>query len=410
MNILINASNIKIGGGVQVTDYICNAIIEPSLLQVTNAKTSTYKQKFPEHKFFIVLSSYLSKTKEKLSLCNDIKVYTYDIKNNFTTLLLGRDCFLDDLIKENKVDCVITVFGPSRWVPKVRHLCGFAMAQLILRDSPFFSICSLREKFYWKYVFSISRKLLFQKCSKLFYSENKYISQKVESLFHNSQCFTITNYYNPIYENPKLWKNKTLNKFDGITLLNISSSYSYKNLQISLRVAKVLEERYPDFKFRFVFSVKKEDFLNSEYVKNGLNHPRGKKEKKMYDLSLEHFVFLGKVDLEECPSLYQQSDFVFVPTLMESFTALYPESFKMQKPLLTSDLPFAKGLCGNAAEYFSPLDAEDIAEKIYSLANNPNKQKELILAGEKQLLTYDNNTQRINKLLKRATGFFDKLA
>ena len=72
----------------------------------------------------------------------------------------------------------------------------------------------------------------------------------------------------------------------------------------------------------------------------------------------------------------------------------------MRKPLLTSDLPFAKGLCGDAAEYFSPTDAKDIAEKIYSLYNSPKRQQELIEKGEKQLLNYDNTPQRLRKLIK----------
>lgn len=392
MNILINASNIKVGGGKQVADYYCKALLEK--------KEGNIKQKFPQHKFFLVLSSYLNTTIEEVSLYPDIKTYKYDIKNNYSTLFFGRDRFLDDLVKKNNIDFVFTVFGPSRWLPKVKHLCGFAMGQLILRDSPFFSVCSFKEKFYWKYVFTLSRKFLFHKCSKIFYSENQYISNNVEKLFKGTKCYTITNYYNPIYDEVGAWQKKSLTKFDGITLLNISSAYPYKNLQISLRVAKVLKNTYPDFKFRFVFTVGKEEFLNNEYVKNGLNYSNGKQEEKIFDLELENFVFLGKVNINECPSLYQQCDMVFVPSLMECFTALYPESFKMQKPLLTSDLPFAKGLCGDAAMYFSPLDAKDISEKIYLLSQSTALQKQLITNGSKQLTTYDNNDSRIKRAIE----------
>ena len=91
---------------------------------------------------------------------------------------------------------------------------------------------------------------------------------------------------------------------------------------------------------------------------------------------------------------------VFMPSLMECFTAVYPESFKMRKPLLTVDLPYAKGLCQEAADYFSPTDAKDIAEKIYSLYNNKERQQELIEKGEQQLQTYDNTPQRLRKLIK----------
>lgn len=384
MNILVNASNISLGGGIQVTDYFCKALVK-------NTK---------QHNFLFVLNSCLSDTIKEISLYTDIKVYEYNIQNDFSTLFFGRDKFLDYLVEKNNIDFVFTIFGPSRWVPKVKHLCGFAMGQLILRDSPFFTICSFKEKVYWKYVFTLSRRFLFQKCSKIFYSENQYISYNVEKLFKGAKCYTITNYYNPIYDTPNLWQKKTLTKFDGITLLDISSPYPYKNLQISLRVAKILKDKYPNFRFRFVFTVEKEEFLNSEYVRNGLNYAKGKQEKKIFDLDLENFVFLGKVSIKECPSLYEQCDMVFVPTLMECFTALYPESFKMQKPLLTSDLPFAKGLCGKAAMYFSPLDAKDIAEKIYLLAKNTQLQKQLVSEGSKQLTIYDNNDKRVSRAIE----------
>lgn len=294
---------------------------------------------------------------------------------------------------------MFSVFGPSRWIPKVRHLCGFAMGQLVLQDSPFYSVCSLKQKIYWKFLFFYSRKFLFHRCSKLFYSENEYISDRVEQIFKNTKCYTVTNYYNPIYDTPEKQTTKPLPYFNGITLLTISTAYPYKNLQISLRVAHILKTKYPNLSFRFVFTCQKEEFLDCEYVKRGLIFKNNKKEEKIYDLDLENFVFIGKVDLKDCPSLYEQCDMVFLPSLMECFTALYPESFRMQKPLLTSDLPFARGLCGKAAEYFPALDAEKIAQTIHQLANNTSRQKELIKQGLRQLSLYDNNTQRMETVM-----------
>ena len=67
------------------------------------------------------------------------------------------------------------------------------------------------------------------------------------------------------------------------------------------------------------------------------------------------------MDITECPSLYEQADVMFQPTLLECFSATYPEAMKMQRPIVTTDIEFAHGLCGPAAHYYSPLSAEDAA-------------------------------------------------
>ena len=69
------------------------------------------------------------------------------------------------------------------------------------------------------------------------------------------------------------------------------------------------------------------------------------------------------MDISECPSLYRQSTFAFQPTLLECFTATYPEAMRSGKPIVTPDLEFARGLCGGAAVYY---DAER-TDKIISL-------------------------------------------
>lgn len=365
MNILINATNLKSGGGLQVADSFCRG------LKSLNSK----------HKFFVFLSDELSNTKQAIENNPNITAYTYNIQNTIKTLVFGRDEYLDSFVEKEHIDFVFTVFGPSRWNPKVKHLSGFAMSQLIMRDSPFFSVCSLKNKLYWKYLFPLSRKILFQRSAKLFYSENPFISKQVEQIFKGSKCYTVSNYYNPIYDNPQQWKEKPLPPFNGLTLLCISSYYPFKNLEIAIEVSKYLNANYPDFNLRFVFTCKQEEF---SYFDNKVK---------------DNILFIGRVDIEECPSLYSQCDLVFMPSFMECFTAVYPESFKMKKPLLTSDLPFAKGLCADAAEYFSPTNAKDIAEKIYSLFNNKERQQELIDKGEKQLLNYDDNETRVRKII-----------
>lgn len=365
MNILVNATNLSAGGGLQVADSFCSTL-------------DLYKQ----HKFVVVLSSYLKNTLEKIRTYENVDVFEYNIKNNISTIIFGRDKFLDSLVIEKEIDTVLTIFGPSRWNPrKVFHLSGFAMSQLVLKESPFFQIISKKEKLKW-FLGNKVRKYLFARSTKTFFSENETISERVEQLLNKTKCYTITNYYNQVYDEPILWKEKLLPVFNGVTLLNISTFYPFKNLTISIDIARILKSRYKDFHFRFVFTCKETDF------------PKIDEELK------EYFMFLGKVAIEECPSLYEQSDIVFQPTLLECFTAVYPEAMKMEKPVLTTDLDFAHSLCGDAALYYSPLSAEDAAEKLYLLATNKNEQDKLIANGKKQLKAFDTYTARSEKIIR----------
>ena len=360
MNILINCTNLKAGGGLQVADSIC--------CQLSG---------FTQHQFWVVLSSGLTNTKKKIADYKNVETISYDVRNSLNTLLLGRDSFLDSLVKDNHIDAVLTVFGPSRWIPKAKHLCGFARAQLLLTDSPYYSHLSLLEhmKFMlWTWAF--------KRCSKCFYTENSLISDMLPQLLGNVDVYTVTNFYNQVFDNPSQWSRSVkLPAFQGITILCISSNGAWKNLKITADVSRLLKQRYPSFLFRFVMTLSEDE---AYFVTDDIK---------------EHFCLIGKVDVSECPRLYEQADVMLMPTLMECFTATYPEAMRMEVPIVTTDLDFAHGLCGDAACYYEATNAEAAAEAIYKVATDMEYAKQLTDEGKNQLLKFDNYAQRTEKLI-----------
>ena len=88
-----------------------------------------------------------------------------------------------------------------------------------------------------------------------------------------------------------------------------------------------------------------------------------------------------------------------MPTLLECFTATYPEAMRMEVPIVTTDLEFARGLCGDAACYYSAIDAEACAEAIYKVATDKEYAAQLVANGKEQLKKYDNYEQRADKLI-----------
>ena len=146
-------------------------------------------------------------------------------------------------------------------------------------------------------------------------------------------------------------------------------------------LAEYLEQKHPDFNFRFVLTCKEAPFELPDYLRN-------------------HFVFVGKVDVSECPNLYEQSDIMFMPTLMECFTATYPEAMRMEVPIVTTDLEFAHELCGDAACYYSAVDFKAAAEAIYEVATDVTYRSQLTAIGKEQLKTFDSYEQRAEKLVE----------
>ena len=362
MVFLINASNIRGGGGQQVADSICGLLY-----------------RYPEHKFIVVLSFAFKTTKDRFGNYDNVEYYQYEIKKSFRTLLTGRDSFLDRIVEKYHVNAVLTVFGPCMgWKPRVAHLCGFARPQLVLTDSPFYQTYNWKDKAYLQYL-----RFLFKRCSKIFYTENPYISELAKKKLGKVEVHTVTNYYNQIFDSPEKWCLRELPKFDGCTLLTISTNNPHKNYKIIPKIALYLKTNHPEFKFRFVLTIKREDLKDSP------------------EEVVDNILFLGWVDISECPGLYQQSDIMFMPSLMECFSATYPEAMRMDKPIVTTDLKFSKGLCADAACYYSSVDAVSAANAIMKVSSDKDYGKQLVEKGKKQLKSFDTYEQRADKLIQK---------
>ncbi len=365
MRILINASNLGGGGGIQVADSICR-----------------YLSRYSNHLFVCVLSSAFDNTVGVISSFKNVKIVRYNYpRKDFKSLLTSRNSFLDGLVESNEIDCVLTVFGPMKWKPRCSHICGFAMSQLVLTDSPFFSRMAVAQRFMAKCRIKLW-ELVFRRSSKCFYTENPLITELVKQKFPHSKVYTITNNYNQVFDQPSEWTHYPLPSFEGIQLLSVTTQGLHKNNTIALDIARILRKEHPDFMFRFVFTLDEQQFPD---IPDDLE---------------DCFYFTGRVAISACPSLYDQCDFEFQPTLIECFTATYPEAMVMRKPIITTDLEFARGLCGKAAVYYSPLSAESAADVIYSLSKDKELQQELIKYGLLQLRHFDTSEERAHKLIK----------
>ena len=99
-----------------------------------------------------------------------------------------------------------------------------------------------------------------------------------------------------------------------VTIQTVSSTAVHKNLGIMVPVSEYLERVHPDFCFRFVLTCDETPFPLPEHLS-------------------KHFVFIGKVDVAECPNLYEQADIMFMLTLLECLQPLTQKLCEWRCPL-----------------------------------------------------------------------------
>jgi len=118
-------------------------------------------------------------------------------------------------------------------------------------------------------------------------------------------------------------------------------------------------------------------------------HPNAKRllnKIRQYNLS-NNIVNLGPVEQRRIPAYFKNCHALFLPTLIESFSATYLEAMQFDLPILTSNLDFAHEICGSAALYFDPWSSESMLEAIAKIRKDSDMRNSLMRAGRDRLKT-----------------------
>lgn len=171
----------------------------------------------------------------------------------------------------------------------------------------------------------------------------------------------------------------------GLRLLYPALYYPHKNHKILLSVAERIKEKGLDY--RIIVTVSPDSRAAVDFITQ--ISARGLQE-------VLHNV--GQVKLDDMPALYQQCDALLMPTLLESFSIVYPEAMHYGLPIITSDMWFARAVCDKAACYFDPFDSHNILNMIEEVMSNKNMRQALINEGKAQLASFsgwDDNLKSI---------------
>lgn len=360
MKILLNVSNINVGGGTQVALSFIHSL-----------------SKFRQHDFHVFASQKVYKQIHFAVLDKKIKVTKVDF--GIKEWIIGKTKMMRDLEREVNPDVVFTIFGPSYWTPKSHHLMGFAMPWLINPETKAFGELGLKMLIK-KRIQNFIKGYFTRKNADYFVVETEDVKLRLNKYFNVdlSNTWVVDNTFNQNFHNVEIHPTRQVDVFKFIT---ITANYPHKNLKILKKVIPILKDR--GVKVSFTLTIPHEDF------------------KKTFGVETEYLKNLGPILSKECPTHYNGADALFLPTLLECFTASYPEAMIMQRPIITSDLPFAKFICGeNNALFFDPLDPVDIADKIEFLITNKGKYQDLVENGLKRVKQFLTPDQRSDKYIQ----------
>lgn len=362
MKLIINTSNLVKGGGVQVALSFLEELKE-----------------WGSDEYFVFLSTPVADQLDLKTFPSNFKFHHFPVS---PARLLTRWRIVrrfNELERDIHPDVVFTVFGPSYWRPRSPHVMGFALGWAINPDSIAYTLLDkfalIRRK-----LINLHAKYFVKRDGDFFIGETSDVKERMirYNWAEKDQIFVVGNTCHKVFS--EIYQKVEIPIYpEEFRFITISDMYKHKNLTIIKDVIPIL--RSSKIRCRFYLTLPTNIF---EREFSGCD---------------DMVTNIGPVSINQCPSVYKQCDVLFLPTLLECFSASYPEAMKMELPILTSDLDFSHAICGDAAVYFNPLNPEDIAKKIESIINNTDLRKELVTNGKKRLATFPSAQQRARRYL-----------
>ncbi len=369
--IILHTANLHQGGALQVASSF---IKEAS--------------KITDIDFYVVLGKYTSLAIDQGEYIanKNIKFFTINFHPRESLKKYFRYQFvLHGYERKVKPDAVISVFGPIYWMPRSPHIMGFANGNLLYEDTYFFRLWQGWQTISYKLKKYFHQWLLKREAD--FYWVETADSKKRLARFLNKPMEKIiiaSNNCSNYFRDTKYEVLEKLPPKKALRLIYISSYYPHKGFEL---IPPVLHRLKKDqIAVELIVTINQKDF------------------ERIFQ-EFDNVINLGAVEPKYCPFLYQQSDIVFAPTLLETFSAMYPEAMYMQKPILTTDLPFAHNICEEAALFFNPESVEDSAEKLKLLIYNKDLRENLVKKGLERIKEFDLPEERFKKIVEKVMGF-----
>lgn len=364
--VLLNASNLHVGGGVQVATSVIGEL--------------TLMDNVPEQ-----LEVWASDEVDKnlRSLNYDLTVLPhYSVVNSYGLKALknGFQKRLDSFSK------VFTIFGPLYTFSKeFVNITGFAQPWIVYPDNEIYAGMHFLDKFKTRVKFSL-QKMFFQRADHLVVELEHVARQLVDKKVCVPQNISVVNNcLSAVFLQPERWKEVNYDfSNDKIKIGFVGRNYPHKNTKIFPQIRDILKSEYNiDSDFYVTFSPEEWGTCDKKFKSDICN--------------------VGILNVDQCPTFYRNMDAVIFPSLLECFSATPLEAMVMEKPLFASDMPFNHDICNEHAIYFDPLNPCDAASKIASYFQSSESGPTsafMLVNGRKRALEFSHANERASIYLQ----------
>lgn len=304
----------------------------------------------------------------------------------------GERIRLKKISNIEKVDIVYTMAGPAYVNFDMYHILGISNPYLTHVDLQAFligknflelmkfSLLTLYQSFYARkadfWIFQTNE-------SQKGFVKRFFVSQKKTTVVPNS----IGNEFKTHFS---FKKKHIINNNKKVMIFCPAAGYIHKGLQFIPKIAyelkKIVNNKY---NFEFILTIDEKSklwsdiSLNSEKLNikaNVLNH--------------------GAYNYADAIQLFDDSDIVFIPSVLETFSSSYLEAFASKRVLIAAKKGFSKDICKTGAFYLEPNKSYQSAELINEIINNKALQTLKIEEGLRILNEYSDQQKRVNEIIK----------
>lgn len=170
----------------------------------------------------------------------------------------------------------------------------------------------------------------------------------------------------------------------GVLRIALVSHYNYyRNIESVLRAIGLMktQSNVPAVRLFLTCELKKEQTPGSYDPRSAA--------KLIDDLGIrDHVVELGSVPYDQLHHVYQACDVFVSAAYTETFAHPLVEAMACALPVLASDLPVHREICGEAAVYFKGFSPELLASELARLASDGPARRSLAMRGRDQSLRY----------------------
>jgi glycosyltransferase involved in cell wall biosynthesis len=170
-------------------------------------------------------------------------------------------------------------------------------------------------------------------------------------------------------------------------LLFVSHYNYYRNFETLFRALPLLRDGLGTRRFKLFLTCKLSEGENPGAYRPELAADLIKKL-GVSDLVVE----LGAIPYPQLHHLYRRADVYVSPAYTETFAHPLVEAMSSRLPVVVSDLPVHKEICGDAAMYFPRCSESDLAGCILRLVNSTETAERMASLGEERSLQFSWKT------------------